>query len=72
MSLRRAIATTLLALASVVAVPKSPTALPIIELFIGSSRLSGAGVGEGRWTYFELLNDVTITQLGAVLDGDYG
>jgi len=66
------IATTLLVLTSLVAIPKPSTAT-LIPLFIGSDPrfpLIGMGEGEGRWTYFELLNDVTITQLGAVLDPD--
>jgi len=40
----------------------------IIPLYQGSGgRVFGTGGGEGRWTFFELLNDVTITQLGVVL-----
>lgn len=40
----------------------------IIPLYQGSGRIIGPGPGEGRWTFFELLNDVTITQVGAVLE----
>jgi len=40
----------------------------LIPLYEGFKSFSGTPVGNGNWTYFEVLNDVTITELGAVLD----
>ncbi len=61
------LATTLLVLISIMAMP-NPSTATLIPLYDGFKRLSGTPVGQGRWTYFEVLNDVTITELGAVLD----
>lgn len=46
----------------------SPVQAAPIELYSGLSGQSSGDTGEGRWTYFELLNNVTITQLGIILN----
>jgi PEP-CTERM motif len=39
-----------------------------IPFYPSLSGQSSGDIGEGRWTYFELLNDVTLTQLGVIIN----